>query len=173
MKEEFLKIPVKVERYEELFNIYDNRTLDKREFNSDIDELINKSILSSQRKIKDTRINLEVYVVNDIHQSDIEELVKKGIYNHYEGYFNYIDKVNVIGIKRISYYLISAIILLGAWSYVNKNMGTNFIGALLNAGGTVLLWEIMSMVFIQRKNLKDKSMLKKKMLNMKVDFKYI
>ncbi|MGL5348237.1 MAG: hypothetical protein ACRDA3_12870 [Peptostreptococcaceae bacterium] len=173
MEDNVFEIPIKIEKYEDFFNEFDYRDIKNRELNEDIDDLIDKIILTSNRKIKNQKLELIIYIPKDKENHKVEKDVEEGIINYYKSYFNYKKKINIMGMKRIVYYIVYALILLSLWNFIYKYKGENFIGALLNAGGTVLLWEIMSMILIERKNLKDRIIIKRKMLNMNIIFKYI
>ncbi|MBP3916006.1 hypothetical protein, partial [Clostridium sp.] len=51
--------------------------------------------------------------------------------------------------------------------------GESLLTSLLNSGGTVLLWEVMSLIFIENKNFKYKLRVNKKLSDMDIVFKYI
>ncbi len=129
-------------------------------------------ILKADINVNKDKFELVIHMPLSAKCLDTQALAKEGIINYYHSFFNYKKKLNHIGTKRIIYYIISALLLLSLWNIVFIKVGENFISALLNAGGTVLLWEIMSMIFIERKNMKDRTMIKKKMLDMNILFEY-
>ena len=45
--------------------------------------------------------------------------------------------------------------------------------SLLNSGGTVLLWQIMTLIFIEGRNFRYKLRINRKLSNMNIVFKYI
>lgn len=170
---DILKIPIKINEYDELFNELDYRKLENRQINKDIDSFIDDTILRSNKKIKDIFIELIIYMPSNVKDEYKQIHSQEGILNYYKGYFEHKKVLNMLGIKRIIYYVICSLILLIAWYYVSKYKGESFITSLLNAGGTVLLWEIMSLIFIERRNSLDKAQINKKISNMKIIFKYI
>lgn len=167
------KIPIKINDYTDLFSSLDYRNLCEREINEEVDNFIDTLILKSNKIIKDIKIELIIYMPIDIKDEVRELESKEGLINYYKGYFEYKKKLNFLGIKRVIYYAISALALLIAWYYILKYNGENFITSLLNAGGTVLLWEIMSLVLIERKNAKEKDDINKKISNMNIIFRYL
>ncbi|MGL4772400.1 MAG: hypothetical protein ACRC2K_02450 [Clostridium sp.] len=173
MQEEVFKIPIRIDDYEDLFNSFDYRSLEYRELNEEIDGLIDKIILSCYDGNKNLRLELDIYMPLGGRDLERENMAKSGIGNYYRSYLNYHKKINGIGIKRILYYILCSFVLFGGWNYLENANGETFLGALLNAGGTVLLWEIMSLIFIERKNRQDRKRLNRKMLNMNIEFKYI
>ena len=78
-----------------------------------------------------------------------------------------------MGIIRIGYYMIAAAILLTFWYIIKNFKGESLLTSLLNSGGTVLLWEVMSLIFIESKNFKIKVNINKKLSKMNIVFKYI
>ena len=68
---------------------------------------------------------------------------------------------------------ISALILLTCWFYIKTYYGESLLTSLLDSGGTVLLWEVMSLIFIESKNFKIKVNINKKLSKMNIVFKYI
>lgn len=173
MEENTYNIGIKVESYEELFNKLDYRPLDIRELSEDVDNFIDKFILKSDKKIKNMMLKLIIYLPKSVKDYTKENNTQLGIINHYKSIFEYQKKIKILSIKRITYYAICSLILSAGWYYMVTYKNQNFISSLLNAGGTVLLWEIMSLVFIERKNAKDRAALNRKLSNMKIVFEYI
>lgn len=166
-------IPIKVNNYEELFSELDYRNLDQRELNEDVDNFIDMSILRTNEKIKNMEFQLIIHLPEEIKDHNKEAMVEKGLKNHYNSVFEYQKKIKRLSIRRIIYYGISALILLVMWYYIVTYKSEGFLTSLLNAGGTVLLWEIMSLVLIERKNSQDRARMNRKLYNMKIVFKYI
>lgn len=166
------KIPIKISSYDEIFNALDYRDIRHRDINEEIDSLIDKSVLMYNKRFRDIKINLIINLPKDIYDENYEVKAREGIRNYYESYFQFKKKISVIGVRRITYYTIVAFILLTSWYLLQSNRGETFFSSLLNAGGTVLLWEIMSLVLIERKNFNEKLNIKKKILHMNIFFKY-
>ena len=78
-----------------------------------------------------------------------------------------------MGVIRICYYIIAAAILLSCWYVIKNSKGESLLTSLLNSGGTVLLWETMTLIFIESKNFKYKVRVNKKLSNMDIVFRYI
>ena len=166
------KIPIKVDDYDSLFNEFDFSDLSERDLNEDIDDLIDKYILKCPKKIKHLTFELIISLPKEVKNPEKEIAVEKGIYNYYKGYLTYQKRLTFTGIKRIAYYMFSAFILLSVWYLIRQINGDSLVLSLLNSGGTVLLWEVMSLIFIERKNANDKANLKRKLMKMKITFRY-
>ena len=69
--------------------------------------------------------------------------------------------------------MIAAAILLSCWYFIKNAKGESLLTSLLNSGGTVLLWEVMTLIFIESKNFKYKVRVNKKLSNMDIVFRYI
>ena len=131
----------------------------------DIDEVLEKVkkyddlngrkevILSDLRKINENIMIIE----EDI--SLMEDNLKK--------------KLSIMGVMRIFYYIIAATILLSCWYFIKNAKGESLLTSILDSGGTVLLWEVMTLIFIEGKNFKYKVRINKKLSNMNIVFKYI
>ena len=78
-----------------------------------------------------------------------------------------------MGVIRIGYYMITAAILLSCWYIIKTSKGESLLTSLLNSGGTVLLWQIMNLIFIEGKNFSYKLRINKKLSNITIVFKYI
>ena len=83
-----------------------------------------------------------------------EEVSRISIINSYKEFLDREKKLSVMGIIRIGYYMIAAAILLTFWYIIKNFKGESLLTSLLNSGGTVLLWEVMSLIFIENKNFK-------------------
>lgn len=166
------KIPIRVSSYEDLFNSLDYRELSEREINEEVDNLIDKSILKSDKKIKDIKLELIIHLPKKAYNINDEIKASEGIKRHYNSFFKYKKRINEMGIRRIIYYTITAFILLTCWYLLEKYDHNDFFASLLNAGGTVLLWEMMSLILIERKNYEAKISIRKKLLDIKIVFKY-
>lgn len=173
MEKSVFEIPIKINSYEDLFNELDNRDIDKRVVKEEVDNFIDMAILTTSDDVKHMELNLIIHLPVKAKDEIKEVLVREGLMNHYEAVFEYQKKLKKFGVKRITYYAICSLILLVGWYYMVTYKDKSFISSLLNAGGTVLLWEIMSLVFIERKKSKDRAALNRKLSNMKVIFKYI
>lgn len=172
-EDDIFNIPIKIDDYEHLFNELDYRELHERELRDDIDSFIDMSVLKGNKKLREIKFELIIYLPEAVKDDKKEEITKMGIINYYKSTLQYQKTLKKLGIKRIIYYAFSALILLISWYYVLKFKSESFISSLLNAGATVLLWEIMSLIFIERKNAKDRYIMDRKLSNMKIIFRYI
>lgn len=166
-------IPIKVNSYEELFNPLDYRNLVEREINGELHSWIEEYISRVPHKLSSIDVELLINMPEDAMDNDKEEKSKLGIINYYNSFFILQKKFSLMGIKRICYYIFSALILLTCWVYIKTYYGESLLTSLLDSGGTVLLWEVMSLIFIESKNFKIKVNINKKLSKMNIVFKYI
>ena len=102
-----------------------------------------------------------------------EEVSKISIINSYKEFLAREKKLSIMGIIRIGYYMITAAILLTCWYIIKNSKGESLLTSLLNSGGTVLLWQIMTLIFIEGRNFRYKLRINRKLSNMNIVFKYI
>ena len=74
---------------------------------------------------------------------------KISIINSYKEFLAREKKLSFMGVRRICYYMIAAAILLSCWYFIKNAKGESLLTSLLNSGGTVLLWEVMTLIFIE------------------------
>lgn len=163
-------IPIKVNSYEELFREFDYRDIKERNINADLDQWIKEYILRVPYKLKDIDIELVINIPNEIRDESKEKIYKVSILNYYREFLNIEKKLSFMGIRRVCYYIIAAAILLSCWYFIKSYKGESLLTSLLNSGGTVLLWEVMTLVFIESKNFKYKVRVNKKLSNMDIVF---
>ena len=166
-------IPIKVDSYEELFREFDYREVKERSINADLDGWIQEYILRVPYKLKDIYVELEINMPLQVKDENKEEVSRISIINSYKEFLDREKKLSVMGIIRIGYYMIAAAILLTFWYNIKNFKGESLLTSLLNSGGTVLLWEVMSLIFIEHKNFKYKLRVNKKLSDMDIVFKYI
>ena len=166
-------IPIKVDSYEELFREFDYREVKERSINADLDGWIQEYILRVPYKLKDIYVELEINMPLQVKDENKEEVSRISIINSYKEFLDREKKLSVMGIIRIGYYMIAAAILLTFWYIIKNFKGESLLTSLLNSGGTVLLWEVMSLIFIENKNFKYKLRVNKKLSDMDIVFKYI
>ena len=166
-------IPIKVDSYEELFREFDYRDVEERSVNDDLDGWIKEYILRVPYKLKDIYVELEINMPLQVKDENKEEVSRISIINSYKEFLDREKKLSVMGIIRIGYYMIAAAILLTFWYNIKNFKGESLLTSLLNSGGTVLLWEVMSLIFIENKNFKYKLRVNKKLSDMDIVFKYI
>ena len=166
-------IPIKVDSYEDLFREFDYRDPKERGINSDLDEWIKEYILRVPYKLKDIDVELVINMPAEARDEYKEEISKVSIINSYKEFLNSEKKLSIMGVRRICYYIIAAAILLSCWYFIKNSRGESLLTSLLDSGGTVLLWETMTLVFIESKNFKYKVRVNEKLVNMDVVFRYI
>ena len=167
------KIPIKINSYEDLFVEFDYRNVEDRSINSDLDQWIKEYILRIPHKLKDINIELEINMPIEIKDDNKEKISKVSLLNSYKEFLKREEKLSFMGVRRIIYYIIVASALLSLWYFIKTNKGESLFTSLLNSGGTVLLWEVMSLIFIQGKNFNYTFRMNRKLSNMDIVFKYI
>ena len=166
-------IPIKVDSYEELFREFDYRDVEERSVNDDLDGWIKEYILRVPYKLKNFDVELVVNMPAKAKDENTEAMSKVSIINSYKELLRKEKILNFMGIRRIIYYIIAATILLTGWYIIKNSRGESLLTSLLDSGGTVLLWEVMSLIFIEGKNFKYKVRVNKKLANMNIVFRYI
>ncbi|WP_195989298.1 hypothetical protein [Clostridium sp. D53t1_180928_C8] len=166
-------IPIKVNYYEELFNGFDYRDVKERSINSDLDEWIQEYILRVPYKLKNIYVELLVNMPLEVRDENKEEVSKESIINSYREFLKKEKKLSFMGVVRIGYYIVAAAILLSCWYFIKSSKGESLLTSLLDSGGTVLLWEIMTLIFIESKNFKYRVRVNKKLSNMDIVFRYL
>ena len=166
-------IPIKVNSYEELFREFDYRDVKDRSINADLDGWIQEYILRVPYKLRKIYVELEVNMPAEVKDKKKEEVSKVSIINSYREFLAREKKLSFMGVIRICYYIIAAAILLSCWYVIKNSKGESLLTSLLNSGGTVLLWETMTLIFIESKNFKYKVRVNKKLSNMDIVFRYI
>ena len=149
-------IPIKVNSYEELFREFDYRDVKDRSINADLDGWIQEYILRVPYKLRKIYVELEVNMPAEVKDKNKEEVSKVSIINSYREFLAREKKLSFMGVIRICYYIIAAAILLSCWYVIKNSKGESLLTSLLNSGGTVLLWETMTLIFIESKNFKYK-----------------
>lgn len=166
-------IPIKVDSYEELFREFDYREVKERSINVDLDGWLQEYILRVPYKLKDIYVELEVNMPVEVKDENKEEVSKVSIINSYKEFLAREKKLSIMGVIRIGYYMITATILLTCWYVIKNSKGESLLTSLLNSGGTVLLWQVATLIFIEGKNFKYKVRINKKLSDMDIVFKYI
>ena len=124
-------------------------------------------------KVKDINVELEINMPLEVRDENKEEMSKVGIINSYKEFLEREKKLSIMGVIRIGYYMITAAILLSCWYIIKTSKGESLLTSLLNSGGTVLLWQIMTLIFIEGRNFRYKLRINRKLSNMNIVFKYI
>ena len=166
-------IPIKVDYYEGLFREFDYRDVEYRCINEDLDGWLQEYIFRLPYKLKDINVELEINMPLEVRDENKEEMSKVGIINSYKEFLEREKKLSIMGVIRIGYYMITAAILLSCWYIIKTYKGESLLTSLLNSGGTVLLWQIMTLIFIEGRNFRYKLRINKKLSNMTIVFRYI
>ena len=156
-------IPIKVDSYEELFREFDYREVKERSINADLDGWIQEYIFRLPYKLNHINVELEINMPLEVRDKNKEEMSKVGIINSYKEFLEREKKLSIMGVIRIGYYMITAAILLSCWYIIKTYKGESLLTSLLNSGGTVLLWQIMTLIFIEGKNFRYKLRINKKL----------
>ena len=166
-------IPIKVNSYEELFREFDYRDVKDRSINSDLDGWLQEYIFRLPCELKNINIELEVNMPLEVRDENKEEISKISIINSYKEFLAREKKLSVMGVLRIGYYMIVETIILSCWYVIKNSKDESLLTSLLNSGGTVLLWQIATLIFIEGKNFKYKVRINKKLSYMDIVFRYI
>ena len=166
-------IPIKVDYYEGLFREFDYRDVEYRCINEDLDGWIQEYIFRLPYKLNHINVELEINMPLEVRDKNKEEMSKAGIINSYKEFLEREKKLSIMGVIRIGYYIIAAAIILSCWYFIKNSKGDSLFTSLLDSGGTVLLWEVMTLIFIESKNFKYKVRVNKKLSNMDIVFRYL
>ena len=166
-------IPIKVDYYEQLFREFDYRNDEDRCINEDLNEWLQEYIFRQPHKLNNISIELEINMPLEVRDENKEESSKVSIINSYKEFLKREVKIINMSVIRIGYYMITAAVLLSCWYIIKTNIGESLLTSLLNSGGTVLLWQIMTLIFIEGKNFRYKVRINKKLSNMTIVFRYI
>ena len=166
-------IPIKVDYYEGLFREYDYRDAEYRCINEDLNGWLQECVFRLPYKLKDIDVELEINMPLEVRDENKEGMSKISIINSYKEFLQREKKLSIMGVIRIGYYMITAAILLSCWYIIKTYKGESLLTSLLNSGGTVLLWQIMTLIFIEGRNFRYKLRINKKLSNMTIVFKYI
>lgn len=166
-------IPIKVDYYEQLFREFDYRNDYDRCINEDLNGWLQEYIFRQPHKLNHINVELEINMPLEVRDENKEESSKVSIINSYKEFLKREVKIINMSVIRIGYYMITAAVLLSCWYIIKTNIGESLLTSLLNSGGTVLLWQIMTLIFIEGKNFRYKVRINKKLSNMTIVFRYI
>lgn len=165
-------IPIQLSNYEEAFNQFDYRRNYDRKLNEDLDDFL-KSTFITLPLSKNLEIEIKIFLPQDIKNESCEEIVRRGILSNYVSYEIYEKNIKIMGIRRISYYILISAILFFLWYIFESHNNSFFISEALNTGATVLLWQAMTLIFIENKNFKLNSRINKKLSTAIITFSYL
>ena len=163
------KIPIQVESYEELFNEFDGNILEKRLLRDDINDFIYEYFKTMAEV---DALYLEISLPQRIYDEEKEAAVFKAIPYYYDSKLKFEGKIVNTGIRRIIYYMLMSVILFIAWFYLRKIGGETLLTTALNAGANVLLWQVMTLIFIEGKNFQLNYKLLKRLYHLEIVFTY-
>lgn len=157
--------------YEELFYEFDYRPLNNRDLSEELDTFI-LSRATDLSSVKNTAISLEINLPKSVYSKEREVLTYEGISNHYDSKIEWDKKLTKIAIKRLTYYFTISMSLFIFWYFSQSILENSILSVLLDTGATVVLWQIMTVLFIERKDYNLKKNLNKLFSQMDIKFKY-
>lgn len=163
-------IPIKIQTYEKLYDDLDFRPKEYRKLNTDIHDFI-KEVYEEIPWNEELEIN---FVLPQIIKSEKEEeKIKKAFENYYERKITFKKrKTKAAGIRILKYLAIAAAALV-LWVLLSKTNETKIIQKLLNIVATVLLWQVVSMIFVESSTLKLSKDITEKIYSSKISFSYV
>ncbi|HAX73987.1 MAG TPA: hypothetical protein DCY20_10730 [Firmicutes bacterium] len=168
---EKITIPLQIETYEQAFFDFDKRPLSMRKLNEDLDSLI-KEILFKSNDTSKMQIEILFHLPKAIKDTQVEEETRQGILNHYKAFDVQANKIRKMGLRRLVYYISMSLFLFILYYLVEKYSGVTFLSTMLCSAATVILWQVSTLVFIERKNLNIDIQMNKLLSNSEVRFIY-
>ncbi|MEG0308039.1 MAG: hypothetical protein RR636_08860 [Clostridium sp.] len=165
-------IKIKVDNYENLFYDFDFAPINDRDLRDDIDTFILDKAIDIH-KSKKHNVSLEIYLPKTNSSAKTEALALEGIYNYYNSKIE-IDNITLkAGRKRLVYYILLSFSISILLYISNKFFHGKIISTILDTSATVILWQAVSLIFIESKNYSVKRNINRIFSDMKVYFKYI
>ncbi len=164
-------IPIKVSNYSELFYDFDYNKLENRKLRDDIDTFILEEFKNIRYHTK-INLKLEVNIPESEYSLEKEKSSLRAINKYYKSKIDFDNKMKKLAVARITSYIITSVLLSILWYYVNTKRGDIFLSTILDTAATVVLWQVMSVIFIESKNYKLNSQVNKILGNIEVIFKY-
>lgn len=168
-------IPIKVDSYKDLFYEFDFSLIENRDLRDDIDSFISNKVLDLKQN-KNTNVILEIYIPYNSKNVEEEILAIQAIENFYDSKSDMDKFIINTGKKRLLYYLFLSAMFFMAWYFIQNfliTLGSNLIASIFDTCATVVLWQAITLVFIERKNYNIKRDVNKIFSDMKIQFKYI
>ena len=163
-------ISLQFSMYEDLFNDFDYNSLENKVLREDIDSFIKnffKDMIPGQMP------QLTLIFPKSIYSIDKEQSILKAIQTYYSSELTFQNRIARMVLKRIIYYTIVSFLLFVIWYYTTKTFGDTLFTAAANTGATVLLWQVMTLLFIERDNFELHYNTTKALSHMPIIFKYI
>lgn len=165
------RIPLKFDSYEDIFYEFDYRTLDMKDVSDDVDSFITSQV-SDLITLKNFSIVLEIYLPKSVFNEEKENLTSQGIDNYYDSKITFDNNLSKMGLRRLLYYFIVSTLFFILWYFAQDFFGDTFLTIAFDTAGTVILWQAMTLIFIERKNHNVNKGINKLFSEMKIVFKY-
>lgn len=163
-------IPIKLNSYEDVYDELDFRDNEYRKLNMNIHDFI-KDVYEEIAWSEDLEI---LFVLPEtIRSHEKEKKVTRSFESYYERKIKFKKrKAKTAGFRILKYLGIAAISLI-LWVILSKTSETKIIQELLNIIATVLLWQVVSMIFVESSILKLSKDITEKIYGSKISFTYI
>lgn len=168
---EFHTIHLKFDSYDDIFYEFDYRSIDLKDVSDDVDSFITSQI-SDLINLKELSIVLEINLPKTVYDEEQEKLTSTGIDNYYDSKITLDNKISKMGLRRLLYYFTVSSLFFILWFYTQGALGDTFLTGIFDTAGTVILWQAMTLIFIERKNHNINKRINKLFSEMKIVFKY-
>lgn len=165
-------IKVKFDNYEDMFYEFDYRPLNKRDISDEVNTFI-MSQVEDLSNLKNLNVILEIYIPNSRYCEKTELQTLQGIKNYYTSKIEFTDNISKIGLRRLGYYFLIFIIFFILWYISQKVNGDKLMTTMFDTTATVILWQAITLIFIERKNHNLNKKVNQLFLEMNIKFKYI
>lgn len=137
-------------KYEDIFNIYDNRPYHNKKLNNEVKDFLQQSFRDIPNLFD---IKLRITILDENKSETMEKNIIRAIKNTYNFDSKYLLRnFNRMRIKVMIYILI-AIALLGAGYIFEETSLKRVLVESVSIGGWVFLWEAIHIVFMDRYDL--------------------
>jgi hypothetical protein len=165
-------IEVALERYNDVFNGWDNAPFEKRDINPAL-----QSFLESSASHIPFKYNIDICFCTSNHLLDKEKekQIVSEIRTHY--YFSLEKQRKILkhSYKRTTFYVFASLILLFTAFFMEKYLNDRVVDRIvfegLNIGGWVFMWEAISFYFFKKSVISNKVKECKRFINASIYFK--
>lgn len=166
-------IDIALNNYEDIFNSWDSSSYGLRDLNSSLKAFI---LESSYRINLNHKLTFRFNIKQNIKDFNMEKLLKQSIINHFEYSLLIYNKRLYENRKRTIYYSLTSIFFIILSIYLQSLSRTTFFEEIIlysfTIGSWVFLWEAISIVFIQRRELLNNKKHYKRLLNSTIVYRY-
>jgi hypothetical protein len=165
-------IEVALERYNDVFNDWDNAPFEKRDINPAL-----QSFLESSASHIPYKYNIDICFCTSNHFTDKEKekQIVSEIRTHYYFCLEKQRKILKHSYKRTVFYVLASFMLLFTAFFMEKFLNNGVFDRImfegLNIGGWVFMWEAISFYFFKKTSLSNKIKECKRFINSSIYFK--